>query len=62
MDGVLLFSDYLSTDRDAVHSSLLELFLTSLGEKMTNNNADHGIAILTHRYVVPYCQLMLVCV
>ncbi len=50
MDGILMLSDYLTTDRGAVHSSLLEFIITSLKDKVTNNaTTDCGIAILTHR-------------
>ena len=52
MDGILMLSDYLNTDRGAVHSSLLEFIITSLKDKVTDSvTADCGTAILAHRYV-----------
>ena len=54
MDGILMLSDYLTTDRGAVQSSLLEFIIASLKDKVTDSvTADCGTAILAHRYI--YC-------
>ena len=53
-----MLSEYLTTDRDAVQSTLLEFIAASLKEKVANSiTTDQcGIAVLTHRYVVPCNQ------
>lgn len=58
MDGILMLSDYLTTDRGAVHSSLLEFITTSLKDKVTDSvTSDCGTAKLAHRYVAPWFDI-----